>query len=266
MEATITYSLNQQIQGWDSFHSWIPDYCLGMNNQFYSWKSANLYLHNSNSLRNNFYGEQYTSRIQTVLNEDVLTNKLFKTLAIQGDSGWSAEIETDIQTGATIDESWFEKKEQVWFAYIRNANDVPATPEEFALRTVNGIGRSTSFSGAPTAIQVNFAITPKLIAIGSGISIGDYLYYAVPPYDTPVLCGAITNIVQNYRNGQNYLIVNTTIGSVPINQTDFYMVVKNGIAESVGMLGHFAIVTLENSSTEKIELFALTSEVSKSFP
>lgn len=266
MNRTLTYSPNPQVQGWTGFFSFLPDWMQGMNNRFYTWKGGNLYLHNSNEIRNNFYGVQYNSTIQTVFNDDVLANKLFRTLAIQGDEGWEATVETDIQDGATISEDWFVKKEGVWVAYIRGSNDVPVTDEELALRTVNGIGRSTSFSGASTAIQINFQITPSIIQIPSSVSVGDYIYFAVPPYDTPRYAGVITNIVRDFPSGENYLVINTTGGSVPVNQTDFWMSVKNGIAESLGQLGHYCIVTLENSSEDKVELFMLQAEVQKSFP
>lgn len=264
MEETLTYS--PLVSGWPSKMSFIPDWMLGMNNYFYTWKGGNLYRHNVNETRNNFYGTQYNSTIQTVLNDDVLTNKLFKTLAIQGDSGWTAEIETDIQTGATINEDWFVLKEGVWFGYIRNSNDVPATTEELKLRSVNGIARSTSFSGVSTALQVNFQTTPTIIQIPSSISVGDYIYFAVPPFTTPQYAGVITNIVRDFPNGENYLVINTTGGSMPTNQTDFWMAVKNGQAESAGLVGHLCIITLENSSEDKVELFAVQSDVSKSFP
>lgn len=52
---TLTYS--PMVQGWPSFYSYNPDWMIGMNNYFYSFKGGNLYRHNSNSLRNTFYTE-----------------------------------------------------------------------------------------------------------------------------------------------------------------------------------------------------------------
>lgn len=268
MLKTITYSVNQQIEGWDSFHSWLPQWMLGVNNNFYSWKGGNLYLHNSNDVRNNFYGVQYNSSIQTVINDDVLTNKLFRTLAIQGDDGWSATVETDIQDNAYVEQDWFEKKEGVWFAYLRSVQTVPALSGDYPLRSATGIGRSSNVDGStPSATTIDFSINP-LVSIGSILSVGDYLYYSLPPYDTPVLCGVVTNVQQNYRQNLNRITVNTTItgGNVPPITTAHIMFIKNQIAESLGIVGHFAIITLENDSTEKTEIFALQSELQRSFP
>lgn len=267
MEYTLTYS--ETSDGWPSFYSFIPDWMIGMNNYFYTFKGGNLYRHNVNALRNNFYGVQYNSRITSVFNESALENKLFKTLALQGDDAWTAlPIVTDIQDSGYIEEAWFEKKEQVYFAFIRNSGTTPAGTDEYALRSLNGVGRSITVSGPAASKKIAFSINP-LIAIGSIASIGDYLYYALPPsYSTPVLCGQITNIVQNYPAGDNYFIVNTTItgGSVPPIQNAYFLYIKNSVAESHGVLGHYCVFTLENDNTNKVELFAVQSDIMKSFP
>jgi hypothetical protein len=268
MEYTLTYS--ETSEGWPSFYSFIPDWMIGMNNYFYTFKGGNLYRHNVNALRNNFYGVQYNSKMTSVFNEVPLENLLFKTLALQGDDSWEAlTIETDIQNSGYIEKAWFEKKEQTYFAFIRNDGDVPAGTDEYALRSLNGIGRSQVVT-PPVAgvIQVQFSINP-LIQIGSIASVGDYLYYALPPtYGTPVLCGQITNIIQNYPAGDNYFIVDTTVtgGSVPPIPDAYFLYIKNSVAESHGVLGHYCVFTLENDNTNKVELFAVQSDVMKSFP
>jgi hypothetical protein len=83
-----------------------------------------------------------------------------------------------------------------------------------------------------------------------------------------VLCGRITNIVVNYPSGVNRLVVDTTItgGGVPPIGTPYFMYIKGSVAESHGVLGHYCLFTLENNSTSKVELFAVESEVMKSYP
>lgn len=265
MEETLTYS--PLVSGWPSKMSFLPDYMCYMGNRFYTFKSGNLYLHNSNETRNNFYGTQYNSTIQTVLNDNPADTKLFRTLAIQGDEGWAATVETDIEDNAYIEQDWFVKKEGSWFAYLRSQQTVPALTGEYPLRSVSGIGRSSNVSGSGANVFIDFSISP-LISIGSILSIGDMLYYALPPYTTPILAGQVTNIQQDYPNGLNRITVDTTItgGSVPSITTAFILFIKNQIAESLGIIGHYAIVDLENDSTEKTELFLLQSEIQKSFP
>ena len=64
MANTITYSEN--LQGWTSFHSFEPDWMAGMNNDFYTFKNGKVWKHHSNATRNNYYGTQYNSVMQTV--------------------------------------------------------------------------------------------------------------------------------------------------------------------------------------------------------
>jgi hypothetical protein len=242
---------------------------IGMNNFFYTFKGGNLYRHNVNEVRNNFYGAQYNSILQSVFNVSPLENKLFKTLNLEGDDSWDATMDTDIQDSGFIEADWFEKKEASYYAFVRNEGTVPAQPSEYALRSVNGIGRSTTITGTGAAVQVNFAIGANPISIGNIISIGDYLYYSLPPsYNTPVLFGQVTNIQVNYPSNLNRITVNTTIpgATIPGIQNPYIMYIKNSVAESHGVLGHYCVFTLENDKTSKVELFAAESEVMKSYP
>jgi hypothetical protein len=245
------------VGGWVSFYSYYPDWMIGMNNYFYTFKGGDLYRHNVNPLRNTFYGVFTSSSLQSVFNTAPLENKLFKTINLQGDAKWSVTLETDLQFSGFIEANWFEKKEAAFFAFVRNN-----TIGEFALRSVNGIGRSQSVVGGNV---INFAVP---ISIGSIISIGDYLYFSPPPYTTPVLAGRVTAITIDLINSVNQLTIDTSIaGTTPIPIQDaFFLYVKNSVAESHGVLGHYCTFNIENTSTSKVELFAVQSEVMKSFP
>jgi hypothetical protein len=222
-----------------------------------------------NETRNNFYGTQYTSILKSVFNTSPLENKIFKTLNLEGSNSWATLMETDIQTSGFIEAAWYEKKEGSFFAFVRNAGTVPAQPSEYALRSVNGIGLSQNVTGSAPALTVSFPISPDLTEIGSIVSVGDYLYYSLPAtYSTPILCGQITSIVVDYPTSINRIVVNASIagGGIPPITTPFFMYIKGSVAESHGVLGHYCIFTLENNSTTKVELFAVESEVMKSYP
>ena len=252
-----TLSYSDMVGGWVSFYSYYPDWMIGMNNYFYTFKGGNLYRHNVNPLRNTFYGTFTPSTLQSVFNTAPLENKLFKTINLQGDAKWGVTLETDLQYSGFIESAWFEKKEAAYFAFVRNN-----TVGEFALRSVNGIGKSQSVVGGNV---INFAIA---VAIGNIISIGDYLYFSLPPYTTPVLAGKVTAITVDLINSVNQLTIDTSIsGTTPIPIQDaFFLYVKNSVAESHGVLGHYCTFNLENTSTSKVELFAVQSDVMKSFP
>ena len=267
---TLTYDHDQRVMGWPSFYSYHPDWMVGMNNFFYTFHRGLLYKHSTNIKRNFFYDTQYNSSITTVFNQEPVSNKIFKTITLSGTDAWSAEITSDIQYTGTISSEWFEKKEGAWFAFIRNTGETPATDSNYALRSVNGIANSSTVDASvPSAVLVNFDIGAQVSGI---ISIGDSLYYGsipTPPANlTPVFCGTVTGINVDLRVGINQLVVDTTVtgGALPTGNVLYYLYIKDSIAESHGVLGHYAKITLTNTSEKQIELFVVQSEVMKSFP
>jgi fumarate reductase subunit C len=270
MNYTLSYS--EGVAGWVSFYSYYPDWMIGMNNYFYTFKGGNLYRHNVNNFRNTFYQTWWTqsmqpanaftpTSIQTVFNTAALENKLFKTINIEGDAPWGAALETDLQFSGFINQTWFEKKEASYFAFVRN-NSIG----QLALRSLNGIGNSLTVTGAGTnAAQVNFSINP-LISIGNIISIGDYIYFGT----NTQFAGTVVDVIVDYPAGINRLIVNNNMVS-PLTTTipgnvNYFFYIKNSVAESHGVLGHYCTTTLSNDYNSKIELFAVEANVMKSFP
>lgn len=262
---TLSYSDNAQ--GWPSFYSFIPEYMIGMNNFFYTFKGGNLYQHNTNELRNNYYGEQFNSQISSVFNINPLENKVFKTLNLESDNAWQAYMETDIQQNGLIEDGWFEKKEGSWFAYVRQEGKVPALEGQYALRSANGIGKTSNVTVDGGLTTLSFSTDP-LVSIGNIISIGDYVYHSLPQYTEVTFGGVVTNIQVDLQNGINNLFVSTTYdGAVAFPLNDPYiMFIKSSEAESHGLLGHYCIFTIVNVNTNKTELFAVESDVMKSYP
>lgn len=271
---TLTY--DEGVAGWVSFYSYFPDWIIGMNNYLYTFKGGNLYKHNATDTRNTFYQPWWDrvdgivpspraftpTKLQSVLNASVLENKLFKTINLEGDAKWSAQLITDLQFSGFIDSAWFEKKEASYFAFVRNSSI-----GELALRSVNGIGNSlTVLNSGSSSCEINFSINP-LISIGNIVSVGDYVYFGTP---TPQFAGQVTSISVDLPNGINKLVINNAMTSplsiaIPSN-VNFFFYVKNSVAESHGVLGHYCNFTITNSDTSKIELLAVESEVMKSFP
>jgi hypothetical protein len=270
-EKFYTLSYSEAVGGWPSFYSYNPEWMIGMNQYFYTFKGGNIYRHNVNSQRNTFYYDWWVrngdgasaftpTKLVSVFNVSPLENKLFKTINLEGDATWSALLQTDIQDSGYITDTWFEKKEQSYFAFIRN-ND----SGELSIRSTNGIGKSYQINTLLGTID--FSINP-LIDLGSIMSIGDYLYYTLPPSNTLYLAGEITAINKNYPIGINQIIINSAIpGTTPIPIPNaYYLYTKNSVAESHGVLGHYCVFDITNKSDKKIELFAIESEVMKSFP
>lgn len=259
-----TVAYNEMMKGFPSFYNFLPDYMIGMNQHFYSFKGGNLYRHNTNETRNQFYGGSTVSSMQFVFNEMPLENKLYKNITIEGTHAWLVNMESD-HTGvaAQISNSYFEKKEGSFFSFIRTAPSMQVTDEQtWELRTLSGIATSLTVT-QPSPTVVNFAMS---IDLGSQMSIGDYLFYAQAPTYAPILIGQITNVEVDKPNNINRITVATTAVTIPSN-TEYFLYMKDPVAEDYGLLGHYMTLNIQNATyDEYVELFAFRSEVMKSFP
>jgi len=262
-----------QVKGWVSFYSYEPEWMIGMNNYFYSFSGGDIYRHNTNETRNEYYGIGYPSTIQTVLNEQPLDNKIFKTINLEGTDTWYLNITSDQQNTGVIDDEDFVKKEGSFFSYVRNIGQTPsgAAPNngqsQEALRSINGIGTTVSYTVLPSGrIRYNFPATMNINGI---IDVNDALYWGVlsgSSLGTTFYGGQIKAVVNNFTTTENYIEVELLTGSTPTQQDVYVYSIKNSIAESQGILGHYGVVNIYNNSTSKIELFAVQSEVMKSYP
>lgn len=249
---TLTYS--ESSQGWPSFYSFYPEFIKGMNGFLYTFKRGNLYSHNTNDARNNYYGIAGTSSITSVFNpEPSLSIKLFKTLSFESNAAWDCtSLVTDLSQG-NVDTINFEQKEGEWFSYVRHNNGVT----NFALRYANGLGNVTALAG-PVAVRVCTIGN----ALGNIISIGATAYVLVSG-NAPVLAGSVDAIDRT----NNTVTLDTTIpGATSPVVGSFLMFTNNTIAESYGMRGYYMEFTLTNSLDSAVELFSVGSSVMKSYP
>ena len=266
-DQTITYS--ESVQGFPSFYSYLPEQVLGMNGFLYTFKNGKLYQHNDSTVgRNNYYGASYNSEIRSVFNESPLENKIFKTIGIQSDDSWSCTLTSDIQTTGTIAADFFVKKEGEWFAYLRN-NDANPISGEFPLRSVQGIGQDDETIRAGQGTATCDLTFKSGVELGSMINQGDVVYYTVAPFTgdmTPVQAGAVVSV----NNTTNVIVVsNTGAGTTALPATNiaaYIMYIKSQVGESNGIIGHYGEFCLTNTNTAAVELFAVDSDIMKSFP
>lgn len=240
---TISYSVAGE--GWNSFHSFTPDWMIGLNSSLYTWKDGDLYHHNANANRNEYYGVSYPSTITPVFNQNPLDNKVFKTIALNGNSPWKAEVTTDFTLGV-VESSFFKEKEGDWYAFIRRISDTI----DLKSMSTQGIG-TADYSG------LVFTFT---FDIPSSISVGDKIYATSDPTTIDVqLVGTITS----------YTATTITVDAaayVPNPSGDFVLSVKDSTAESYGIRGSWMEVKLTNEDTTPVELFTISSDVIKSYP
>jgi len=252
------------LDGWTSFHSYYPEWMTNMNNFLYTFKSGELWKHNTNATRNSWYGAASApSTVTVVFNDAPSESKMFKTLACETDSPWKATITTDLNSGV-MEASYFELKEGDYFTYIRRA---PNTIDLKAMST-QGIGNvsSASINVSTGFLEVFFAFEiPNTISVFDQTVIpksgGDVLYCVISGVQT--LIGDIDAIVNDPLTGNKIVVKSFT--AVP-NTNNFAYAIKNSVAESYGARGYFMTVLLENTSSTAVELFAISSQVFKSYP
>lgn len=135
-----TVCFSEAVNGWITRKSFIPEFGISLNNSFYSYNNGDLWLHDSlNSLRNNFYEEQYNSTLDFIINDTPSVIKKFKTLGYEGTTGWKAsKITTDQVTGKQAE---FIAKENKYFSNITQDVKTLDTLDQKNFST-QGIGRS----------------------------------------------------------------------------------------------------------------------------
>jgi hypothetical protein len=213
-----------------------------MNSNFYTFKNGDLYIHNLNQNRNNFYGIPGKSTLSTIFNVEPTTIKKFKNIFIDSNDPWEATIHTNLDEGF-IDYDWFDKKEGRWYANIRR----PQSDNNSALLSTQGIGDVINYT-APTIyfnvyIQVNLNVGDKVYKI-SGSSL--------------VELGTVQAFNQNAISLSG-IVATPSVG-------DKIVIVKNAVAESFGPRGYYLQVDFENDKTYEVTMFAVGASVFKSFP
>jgi hypothetical protein len=248
-ENTITF--DEKVSGWTSFHSYIPEYMTNLNNNFFTFKNGQLYKHNvETNGRNTYYGTSYNTEVEISSNAAPSEVKIYKTIEIEGNSpGWDVTVITDLDRGH-IDKSSFTKNEEldntynegIYSTHIRRNTDDEVNTE---LLSVQGIGNLDLIAGT----TYTFGTVPTTT------SVGDVLYQAV---------GGSYNRIGTITNKDGTTITVGTAAIVP-SVNDFIFSAKSPIAESYGLKGYYASVRLVSNSTSAVELYAVNSEVSKSF-
>lgn len=240
--AVETVSYTTKGAGWNSFHSFIPDLMIGMNSDLFSFKDGNLYLHNDNASRNNYYGVNYPSKIKPIINTAPSDVKIFDTLNLEGNQAWDCVLTTDLNDGF-ITGTFFEEKEGEFFANVRrNDGDI-----DTKALSVQGVGEVFTYAGG---------VITMLTAVGASVQQGDKIYKDIAGVNTEI--GTVTSV--------SGLIINISPVALAPNPTDFLFVVKDTVAESYGLRGYYMTAELTNNSTERVELFSVSSEAIKSYP
>lgn len=233
----VTWVYSDRYNGWLGRLNFNPEAMLRVNNHFVSFKNGEVYLHNQENIRNTFYGIQTDSVFQFVFSQEPSTRKSFKNIEIEGTIAPDIELSTELNEGY-INKADFERKEgDVFYAYVRNKNEVIDT----ALLSSQGIGNCT-ISGS----TLNFTFE-----LDNVISVGDNIYN-----QNLQLVGTIIS------KTANSLILNTVNN---LNSGDFVLCQKPQSIQNNDLVGRYMKVTCRFSSNTLQEIFAVNTVLSKSF-
>jgi hypothetical protein len=238
-----TISFDIEGEGWNSFHSWHPDMMVGINNNLYTFKNGSLWKHNNHSEYNNFYDVNYDSTIKFVFNDNALDNKVFKTLVLDSNDTWAADLETDLTNGV-VDHDYYVKKEGSYYGYIRRDENVIENEH----LSVQGVGTIVAWDGGSNLMTFAFNIN-------SSISNGDKVYRT---------SGGTLELIGNVVSHTKKTITLNGAAVTPVANADNIVFVKDSTAESNGIRGSKMIVELSNSSTSSVDLFSVDTEIYKS--
>ncbi len=159
--ANYTLAFKESVRGWQSFHSFVPEYGISSNSKYFTFKDGFPWQHHVNSTAANYYGTQYYPDVTVIFNDDPSMVKSFNTISYEGTQtkvaqnlsdnnyhnltaveGWYLEnFTTDLQTG-TVDE--FINKEGKWFNYLKG--------ETTTLSNLDGLEFSVQGIGNPSAV------------------------------------------------------------------------------------------------------------------
>jgi len=250
MATTITYG--EEVRGWTSFHSYEPEWMANLGADFFTFKNGNLYKHDTNETRTEFYGVPYGCSVTYSSNKAPSDVKLFKALKLEtNNDDWYALLNSEQESGeiGSASNLKFVNKEDMRYAYIRRlAND----KLNFNELSILGVGDLVSLSG--NTYTFSTTIVNQVSANNTDGIGGDELYFND---GTNKLIGTIDSYTGS-------AITTVSTANIP-TVGDFCFVVKNPQAESYGLRGYYASITLKNDSTSFVELFAGNAEVFKSY-
>jgi len=201
--STVTYS--EDVKGWVSFKSFIPESGVSLSKEQYTFKDGSLYQHNFEGVdRNTFYDEFIESSITAVLNAEPSTIKIYNTLNYEGSQskinlhttkdvldasgntialsnveiynlnakdGWYVgSITTDKQSGSIKE---FVEKEGKWFNYIKGTGITDTTLPSTADLSFQGLGIvSNTLTGAAAIAAAGSTPAPATPPASSGAASG----------------------------------------------------------------------------------------------
>jgi hypothetical protein len=246
-----TLSFDEKTNTWTSFWGYHPDWMTRLNRGFFTFKKGQLYKHHSETAdRNYFYNDSgvmgvQDSSVTVSFNQEPSDIKHFKTISLESNTNkWNATISTNLDNGHILSSN-FDTREGEHYAMISRDD---STLLDFTHLSIQGIGVCSNRTG----LVYTFAEVPSFLSTEDTL-------YTLDNSNNPVAIGRVANF-----NATTITILNPPASVGLTNK--FYFVAKSPTAESNGIKGNHATITLTTAdSANEATLFAVNTEIFKSF-
>lgn len=256
-------SFKEKADGWATRLSYEPEFGVSMNNEYYTYKNGELYIHDNASTRSNFYGVQNDTTVTLVYNDEPSRIKNFKTLSYEGEDSWVASVETDQQDGEVV--TW-KNKEGIFYNYIRGQVDTwnnsqqtgTLDTSEFSVQgidTVDVVTTESPIMGLGFNNEINVSLQPAT---------DDLVFYEKSNgnvYKIGECASIVVSSNQYLVNVNNTEGIEYDNGGSSIEDGDFVFFVKNSQINTSGIVGYYASVKMTKTGGVNKELFAVNSEI-----
>jgi len=248
--ATIAWSPTSE--KWLTFYSFVPEMYANIQNKFFSFKDGQMWFHNKNTARNNFYGTGYDSKIEIISKGNPSSVKGYKAISLEGDSKWKATLSNDKHRAAVIQADHFNEKEGMYYANVPRVNDDNvnnANEFELASSSFRVIGTVESVDGDNNKLTFTTFVNDSPVITGSGVL---YRIRSTDTNWTAVGSGVKITGVDDRDT------LNTNVSARDIIEPGDILANAYGSGVSGDMLrGYYAKVKLENNGSTPNELYAV---------
>ena len=94
-----TYSFSEPLNAWVSELSYQPNWIEERNIGIVTFENGTPYSHDTKETRNNFYDEQFTSKVKIIVNENPSFPKRFKSIQQESNKKWTVKMTTNTPSG-----------------------------------------------------------------------------------------------------------------------------------------------------------------------
>jgi hypothetical protein len=248
---TVGYDTDNKV--WNTRYSYSPERIASLDDTLYTFQNGTMYIHDDTANRSTYYGVAYGSTVEVISNNNPSMVKAYESLSLEGTSPWAVTM-TNTDQSTSILSADFDEREREYFAYV---------PRDTSANT--GTATITSLSGSSEMFVLGNVAT-------SGVS-GSTITFTTPVGDVAFPIGGALYKV----SGSTFVTLNLTVTSISgdksidangviagVNDGDTIVVLANAGIEGDQLRDYYAQISLTNSSTSEIELYAVNAVYAKS--